>query len=346
MLSRQIIRCGPVTLIPESPPAVSRKKPPRFPPPGPPDDPAALGKKAISLALASGFCAAGVLTARAPLTWDRFWAWVRAGFAGEMEWLVRDASARQDFAHILPHTRSVLSVARLVLEGEPGNVARYARGEDYHVTVRKGLHRVAAELKKSCPSGTHFRVCVDTAPLLEREVAARAGLGFIGKNGLLIIPGTGSHVVLGELLTDVDLGPSSSPAEQDHPKPSFSECGSCTACLDSCPTSAFVAPALLDARLCISYLTIEKREGFSPEEASAIGDHLFGCDECQDVCPWNSPLSRHLTRRTAEASLDVEKVLDLTREEFERRFSESAISRAGWSGLLRNARAVRQNQVR
>ncbi|MCK6682990.1 MAG: tRNA epoxyqueuosine(34) reductase QueG [Thermoanaerobaculia bacterium] len=323
---------------PASPPPLPRKRPPRFPPPPEPSDPAGLGKLALTLAGRHGFCAAGVLSAPKPLTWDRFWNWVAAGYAGEMDWLARDAAARQDFSHILPFTRSVLAVALLLPPGGPGNVARYARGDDYHVTVRRALHRIAAELAKSCPEGTHFRVCVDTAPLLEREVAVRAGLGFIGKNGMLIIPGVGSHTVLGELLTDVDLGPSSAtvpePAET-----SFSECGSCTACLDGCPTSAFKGPGLLDARLCLSYLTIEKRSDFEGGEADAIGETLFGCDICQDVCPWNGP-----PLKTAAAQLDPGEIASLTEEEFDARFSHTALTRAGWRGLARNARAVLANR--
>jgi epoxyqueuosine reductase len=212
-------------------------------------------------------------------------------------------------------------------------VAQYAWGEDYHRVVRRHLKAVVEDLRALAPRGSHFRVCVDTAPLLEREIAARAGLGFLGKNGLLIVPGLGSHVVLGEVLTDVVLAPTASPRD-----PGADRCGACTACLDACPTSAFVAPRVLDARRCISYLTIEKRTPFTEAEEASLSGRLFGCDACQDVCPFN--VARGAGPLEGAASLDPEEILALSAEAFRARFFGSAIWRATHEGLARNAAAA------
>jgi epoxyqueuosine reductase len=289
----------------------------------------------VASARARGFVAAGILAASRPLSWDRFRDWLREGRHAEMVFLERDAAARMRFDSILPFTKSVIAVARTVPGTGRGNVAAYARGEDYHRVVRRHLKGVVDDLKPLAPKGSHFRVCVDTAPLLEREIAVRAGLGFVGKNGMLIVPGVGSHVVLGEILTDVTLAPSVS---------SFAEgadrCGSCTACLDACPTRAFVAPRVLDSAKCLSYLTIEKRGPFTEAEEGALGGRLFGCDDCQDVCPFNAALDPEGAARGPAASLDPEEILALDEEGFRRRFFHSAIWRATWSGLARNARAA------
>jgi epoxyqueuosine reductase len=312
-------------------PASSRV--PRQPPPPLPDDPAGLSKAAVDLTLAHGFAAAGVLAASEPVSFERYRAWLERGFHGEMAYLERDAAARERFESVLPHTRAVLAVARAVPGHGPGNVARFARGEDYHRVVRRHLKAVVEDLRPLAPRGTHFRVCVDTAPLLEREIAARAGLGFLGKNGLLIVPGLGSHVVLGEVLTDAALAATAAPAD-----PGADRCGTCTACLEACPTAAFVAPRVLDSRKCISYLTIEKRTPFTPEEEAALGRRLFGCDDCQDVCPFNA--ARSVGREGPAASLDPEEILALGADAFRARFFDSSIWRATTEGLARNAAAA------
>lgn len=333
---------------------------PRRPPPPRPSDPAALSRAAVEAARARGFVAAGVLAASGPVTWGLFRDWLSAGHHGEMAWLERDAAARMRFDAVLPFTKSVLAVARAVPGTGPGNVAAYARGEDYHRVLRRELKGVVADVRPLAPPGAHFRVCVDTAPLLEREIAVRAGLGFIGKNGMLIVPGVGSHVVLGELLTDVALAPSAAPLAGGSDR-----CGSCRACLDACPTQAFVAPRALDARKCLSYLTIEKRGALSPAEEAALAGRLFGCDDCQTICPFNvsrepvtrvpEPSARRLSPAAPAlagsaacaplsgwppASLDPQEILALDDEGFRRRFFHSAIWRATRAGLARNARAA------
>ncbi len=330
-------------------PAVARA--PRRPPPPEPGDPAALSRAAVESARARGFVAAGVLAASRPLTWDRFRDWLREGRHGEMAFLERDAAARIRFDSVLPFAKSVVAVARAVPGTGRGNVAAYARGEDYHRAVRRHLKGVIDDLRPLAPKGSHFRVCVDTAPLLEREIAVRAGLGFIGKNGMLIVPGTGSQVVLGEILTDLALSPSASPFEDGADR-----CGSCTACLEACPTQAFVAPRVLDSMKCLSYLTIEKRGPFDAWEEAALGGRLFGCDDCQDACPFNAraqaaePASASAAGEACRAEgagtrmtgsrLDPLEILALDEEGFRKRFFHSAIWRATWSGLQRNARAA------
>jgi len=320
-------------------PAASRAA--RLPPPPLPSDPAALSRAAVDAALSEGFVAAGILATEGPATFDVFARWIERGHHGGMAWLTRDFDARRRYESILPHTRAILAVAREAPGRGEGNVARYARGEDYHRVVRRHLGRVVDRLRPLAPEGAHFRICVDTAPLLERDAAARAGLGAIGKNGLLIVPGVGSNVVLGEVLTDVALAPTASPADAE-----ADICGSCTACLDSCPTAAFTAPRLLDSRRCISYLTIEKRGPFSPEEEASLDGRLFGCDVCQDVCPWNAADDPAGPPRGPAASLSPADIALLSEEGFHRRFYETALWRATWQGLVRNAHAALRREAR
>lgn len=290
----------------------------------------------MALAKERGFVAAGVLAAEAATTHGTFLSWLGSGYHGEMKFLERDAAARARFDEVLPYTRSVLAVAREVTGSGPGNVAKYARGEDYHVVVRRELKAVAKAFAPLAPPGTHFRVAVDTAPVLEREVAVRAGLGFIGKNGLLIVPGIGSHVVLGELLTDLVLAPTAPPLAES----ALDRCAACTTCLTACPTDAFVAPRVLDARRCLSYLTIEKRGAFSPGEERAVAGLLFGCDICQDVCPWNRLRHPEDAIPDAGATLDPKELAGLDEETFLRRFGRTALFRASADGLARNAEAA------
>jgi epoxyqueuosine reductase len=224
------------------------------------------------LARVCGFELAGVAEAAPLVEAAHFHAWVAAGYHGQMGYLTgRRAALREDPRTLLPAARSVISVGKLYDAAGPerAGIARFARGPDYHVTVRRGLERLAALLEER-HGPFAWRACVDTAPLLERALARRAGLGWIGKNTLLINQPLGSWFVLGELLVSLELEPGAPPPDR---------CGSCTRCIDACPTGALVAPRVLDARRCISYLTVELRR--------AVERHVFGCDICQEVCPWN-----------------------------------------------------------
>jgi epoxyqueuosine reductase len=221
----------------------------------------------------------------------------------------------------------------------PAQVARYARGgADYHDLLKDRLRAVADVLHARVP-GCRTRAVVDTAPLLERDFARLAGLGWFGKNTMLIHKRAGSYLLLGALLTDVELEP-----DQPH---ATSHCGTCTRCLDVCPTDAFPEPYQLDARKCISYLTIELKGPIPLELRSGIGDWLFGCDLCQEVCPWNrkSPTTTDpvFQPRPDLAPADALDMLRLTRDEFRLRFRDSPLNRPGYGGLRRNAAIVLGN---
>ncbi len=237
----------------------------------------------------AGFALAGVCECAPSERADELRAWLAAGGHGSMAWLATHADLRADPGRLLEGARSVVMVADLYAtrgadnaetpEAGRGRVARYARGDDYHTAIKARLHAICDALRERFP-GEAFRAFVDTAPVPERELAARAGLGWIGKHTLLIHPRIGSWLLLGGFLTTMDLEPATETVA-DH-------CGSCTCCIDACPTDA-ITPYSVDARRCISYLTIERREAIAAEFRGAIGDWIFGCDICQEVCPHNSP---------------------------------------------------------
>jgi epoxyqueuosine reductase len=223
----------------------------------------------------------GFAEARAAL--DRYLA---LGRHGEMDFLARTAGIRRDPARMLDGAASLL-VAAVPYRGEPGAIARYAQSSDYHTVVHERLEHVVAALDRLAPESRSI-ICVDTKPVLERAAAALAGLGFIGKHGCVIVPGLGSWVLLGCVLTTAQWRG----ATPSHEGVRWDACGSCTRCLDACPTQAFVAPGQLDPRRCISYLTIEHRGAIAEDLASAIGERLAGCDVCQEVCPYNAAPDR------------------------------------------------------
>lgn len=285
---------------------------------------------------------------------ERLQAWQQAGYAGEMEYMQRPSSLLAVPQALLPEARSVVTVA-VAYDRSPrppcppgfGLVARYAWGRDYHKLLRRRLERLCQEVERALGTTIRTRIFSDSVPLLERALAQRAGLGFIGKNTLLIIPGRGSLLLLAEVLWDVvvrDLPPT--PRTAAH-------CGGCVQCLKSCPTGAFVEAKILDARRCISYLTIEKRGALSPQERPLLGEWVFGCDICQEVCPFNFlTLKRREPAALPElgASAGVGGVLELgrvlqirTHEEFVATFGGTALMRATRPGLLRNAAIVAAN---
>jgi epoxyqueuosine reductase len=301
-----------------------------------------------------GFELAGIAPASPADGFDKLRSWLDEGCAGEMEYMHRHADARRHPSSILPEVRSVVMVGmnykpqdgdrnapRHPFSASPvhGKVARYSLGEDYHEVLRPRLNQLLAMIQQEVP-GCHGRGVVDSAPLLERDFARRAGLGWFGKNTMLLNKRLGSYFFIGALLLDLQLEPD--PAHETN------HCGTCSACLDACPTQAFTAPGQLDARRCISYLTIELRGPIPEELREPMGDWLFGCDICQEVCPWNrkAPAGNEpaFQPRSDLESVDPVELLSLTEPEFRRRFRGTALMRTKRRGLLRNAAIVLGNQ--
>jgi epoxyqueuosine reductase len=288
-----------------------------------------------SLALDCGFELAGV-TRALPLAEAAFYQqWVADGYAGKMHYLVdHRAGIRHDPRRLLASAKSILCVGKLYGGPEPESaemaaISRYAWGEDYHEVLRGGLERLVARMQERAGAGFEWKICVDTAPLLERAYARHAGLGWIGKNACLINQQKGSWFFLGELLLSLDLAADGPPPDR---------CGTCTRCIDACPTAAIVPAAppgpafTIDSRLCIAYFTIELRGPIPAEAREGIGANVFGCDICQDVCPWNRPLSAP----SIPDPPPLEKLAALSEEDFRRIFRRSAVKRAKYSGFLRN----------
>jgi epoxyqueuosine reductase len=298
-----------------------------------------------------GFAVAGVCDAAPIERAPKLFEWLEQGKHGEMEWMKTRAELRADPSKVLPGARGVIMVGDLVkdrneppTEAEPGKgrIARYAQGRDYHKTIKKRLHVLCDELRGRFPDEA-FRAFVDTAPVMERELALRAGLGWIGKHTLLIHPRLGSHLLLGGVLTTL-------PFERPGKEPDH--CGECSRCIDACPTGA-IEPWSVDARRCISYLTIEHRTEIAPELAARTDDWVFGCDVCQSVCPHNSPRAEsvdvgemnpdYAPRRT---HFDLLEVLGWTEEDRRRASQGSAIKRAKLEMMHRNASLAAEHDER
>ena len=288
-----------------------------------------------------GFSRLGITSAEPPPRQDRFAQWLDQGFAGVMEnWLRRHLPLRSSPESLLPGTQSVIMLAtdydaKTVSSRESpnhGQIARYAVGRDYHDVLRSRLNHLGGWLEHAIP-GCKTRGVVDSAPLAEREFAARAGLGWFGKNTMLIDQGAGSYFFLSGLLATVAL-PTHQPIEVDH-------CGTCTACLDICPTDALPEPRVLDATRCISALTIEDRGPVEGGLRSHFGNWIFGCDLCQEVCPWNrhAPGTKdpELQAIENEEMPSLIELLRLDQAAFRKKFHDSPILRAKRVGLLRSA---------
>jgi epoxyqueuosine reductase len=309
-------------------------------------DRAALTTRLKQEARRLGFDLAGACPAVSPRGIDRLHEWLAVGYAGEMGYLTDRAAAYDHPRHVLDGVRSLLVLAMNYRTSDPapvaagqGRISRYAWGRDYHDIIHDRLKALAAGLRDLVPTA-RVRGVVDTAPLLEREFAELSGLGWIGKNTLVLNRSLGSWFFLAVLLTDVEL---------DYDEPNATDyCGTCTACLDACPTQAFVAPYVLDARRCISYLTIELRSPIPTELRAGVGDWVFGCDVCQDVCPWNhrAPHSElaDLAPVVGTNPLDLIAILDLSEAECRELFRHTPMWRAKRRGLLRNAAVVLGNQ--
>jgi epoxyqueuosine reductase len=295
----------------------------------------------LQLAQAEGFADAGVAGVELREDEARLQQWLDAGMHGRMDYMARHGTRRSRPAELKPGTLRVISLrmdywpadaadpATILADSSLGYVSRYALGRDYHKVVRQGLARVAEAIAARIPHD--YRVFVDSGPVLEKALARNAGLGWIGKHTNLIARDAGSYFFLGEILTDLPL-----PVDA----PATAHCGSCSACMPACPTNAIIAPHQLDARLCISYLTIELRDSIPVELRAAIGNRIYGCDDCQLVCPWNK-----FARAAAHPDFKVRhgldaprltELLDWTREEFEQRFEGSAVRRIGHEAFIRN----------
>lgn len=289
-----------------------------------------------------GFDLAGVATLGAPDSAREFDTWIANGYAGEMHYLERGADLRRDSRRPEPGMRSAVVVAMNYGGTQPpGPIARYARGDDYHAVMHEKLDELGRWFVAATGGTARARSYVDTGPVLERDLARRAGLGWFGKNTNLINPTLGSFFFIGALFTDAELEPDA-PFAADR-------CGTCTRCLDACPTQAFTAPRTLDATRCIAYLTIELK-GEIPEEFRAdIGELVYGCDICQDVCPWNVRFSRDVTEPALKphpdrVNPDAAELLALTDAEWRARFGKSAMTRAKRRGLARNAAVALGNR--
>ncbi len=271
--------------------------------------------------------------------------WLEKGLHGKMAWLAREPDKRSDPRLLFPEARSVIVVLLNYYTDhqheesiEKGKLSRYAWGDDYHDVIGEKLQDLLAWIRSKVPEA-EGKICVDTAPIMDKAWAVRAGLGWLGKHSNLITTELGSWVFIGEILLNLELDYDTQIVD-DH-------CGTCTACLDACPTDAIVEPYVVDSRKCISYATIELRDETLPSSITENQNGwLYGCDICQDVCPWNrfeEPTNElRFEPRKNETSISLDEVLSLTPENYAERFRRTAIKRAKLSGLKRNATALRQ----
>ncbi len=268
--------------------------------------------------------------------------WLENGYQGQMEYLSQNTDKRVDPILLVEGAKSIISLAlnyypEKKQSPEAPQFAYYAYGKDYHDIMKEKLYQLLGYIKTIRPD-CNGRVFVDTAPILERYWAARSGIGFIGKNTLLIIPRKGSFFFLGEIIIDTEL---------DYDKPLNMSCGNCTRCLDTCPTKAIEKPHLVNSNKCISYQTIENKGEIAPDIIPLLGNKLYGCDICQQVCPWNRFASPHLTKefRPSEEFLRIsyESLEEMSQEDYQRIFRGSAVKRAKYPGLMRNFEAIKKS---
>lgn len=298
-----------------------------------------IKQKALDL----GFDACGICRATESGEEERYMQWLQDHWQGGMGYMERNIDKRLDPRLLVEGARSIISVALnyyppVKLPGKVPQFAYYAYGKDYHEVVREKLRYLFEWIRERVPDVTG-RYFSDSAPVLERFWAARAGLGFIGKNTLLIIPGKGSYFFLGELIIDIEL---------DYDEPVTENCGDCTRCLRSCPTNAIEEPYRLNATRCISYQTIENKGEIAPEIVPNLRNNVYGCDICQKVCPWNRDAMSHnipeFMSSDAFLKLDLEQILEMDEDRWNHIFRQSAVKRAKLSGLKRNASAISKSR--
>lgn len=277
---------------------------------------------------------------------DRLLVWLRRGYQAGMAWMEKEPEKRTDVRNVLDNAQSVVSVAlnyytEFTHNGatETGKISRYAWGDDYHIVLTGRLEHLLKEIQTIQP-GVNGRVYVDTGPVMDKVWASKAGLGWQGKHTNLITREFGSWVFLGEILLDVEL---------EYDAPMEDACGTCTACIDACPTHAIVQPYVLDSNKCISYLTIEHRGEFPSSAPDNFDRWIYGCDICQDVCPWNRfeqpTTERAFQPRPWNENPDLREIASLTAEEFAGRFRKSPIKRTKREGLIRNAKTVQRQTL-
>ena len=309
-----------------------------------------IKQKAIDL----GFDLVGITTAD-PINAEHalyFKQWLELGFAGSMQYLQRNRQKRMDPRLLQSGAQSVIAVGLNFKPAQSsphcshpatGTVAHYAQYVDYHRFIKERLFTLAEFIQARVPESHTFKACVDTVPLAERALAVRAGLGFIGRNHMLIHPRLGPELFLGELISTVSLEPDA-PLDGN-----CGNCGDCELCVKACPTGALRTDGQLDASRCINYLTIEYQGSLSDTWATAIGQCVYGCDACIQCCPYakQAPCGSHpeFTHYSDRRQLDLHDILDLTENEFSARFSDSPIGRLGLEGLQRNARFILSSQA-
>ena len=308
-------------------------------------------REILRLCRDAGFAVAGIAPAGPPPRPETLRRWLGEGRHGEMHWLADRVDRLLDPGEVLPGARSILCVADRYHDGSAdpprprwGRIARYARGRDYHHVMKRRLHTLCDQLAEHLP-GERFKACVDTAPVLERDHAVAAGLGAIGKHTLLIEPGLGSWVLLGVILTTASLEPTGLPGDSE-----IDPCGLCTRCIDACPTDA-ITPWSVDARRCISYLTIEHRTVIDADLHAAMGDWVFGCDICQEVCPHgrstvrSEAAPRHEAYASDRDGFDLLALLQWSETDRREAFTGSAMKRARHDMMRRNALIAAGNQL-
>ncbi len=302
------------------------------------ETPAELTRRIVEAARREGFDRCAAAPVRALVAAPRLRRWLQEGLHADMAWLERDVDRRTDPRNVVPGARSVLIVTRsyytddpIVTDAARGRISRYAWGDEYHEVMGQAIGRLYERIQRLVPTASG-RYYVDTGPVMEKAWAELAGLGWIGKHTNLLTRGEGSWFFLGAIILDLELH--YAPPARDH-------CGTCTACIDVCPTQAIVAPYVLDANRCIAYLTIENRGPIPPEMRSAIGNRIFGCDDCQDVCPWNrfaqvAAGAAAFAARPENRAPELIDLLQMDEEAFRARFRHSPIRRAKYGGFLRN----------
>ena len=294
-----------------------------------------MSKEIIDRAEALGFIGIGFSTPQKPLYFDKFLSWVSARKNADMSWMKRHVELRENPGLLLRDCRTIISLAFPYSSHQPGtpdglNVSRYSQPdqEDYHHRLRTICSELVCILK-DIYKGCKARVCVDSVPILERSLAYASGIGFIGKNNMLIIPDYGSYFYLAEIMTTAAINVSSI-------EPMKNLCGSCTRCLDACPAGALEKPFYLNASKCLSYLTIENKVHVNKEDGTKMGDCFFGCDRCQEVCPFNAQgKSRDIMLPSTE------EFLRMNRESFSVRFGNTALARAGIEKIKANIHAIK-----